>query len=360
MSNPVWMRAYAASPLIYLNKGILSFFAMILALLQCYVFYNAFNKNIDGLINTLGSFINATLSTTATVGGIVSAALGVAFAAGLWLVLAGLVLALCNQLLEFALQLFRSYEAPEGTALRKHYQQAAIHHLFMAAYVALTIAALVCTTLALVNPIGAALLCGAVVGLTLVHVAWRFTSADLKDKIKQRIRLNKPEKDRVLSPEPKIDLEKYPQHAKLFTSIDYVAQMRTGAPAQAKDFIEKKIREKLAEFKTQYGDLDCNPKIVLSNKIKSKREVLLHLQKVLEKEQTTGSADLLSKTEVADKYSGAFQSFLREKGDIERIYDGVDYYIRKINNPNSKTTDYVSEDSHEDPSPVIVDAAAFV
>jgi hypothetical protein len=311
MSNRSWFELYNASLISFVNKGLLGFISILLALIQLYFFYYAPNKNIDGWINVTGALTGTFLTNIATYGAILSTLLNFAFAASIWLFIAGLAVGIVNQLAMLSVNLYRSYTAASGSEQRRHYQQAALYQGFIMMQLVLTIAALVFTIIIPINPILITIFCLAVVGLTVCHIAWRFGPDNARQKIKQTIGLSKVEVQVAYQLEN--GQKKSLQYGNLFPVSDYLSQIRVlCSDEERQEYLYLKITEKLDFLQT----------IRTSNiKIQSKIRVL----KVL-LDSLTKNAEVDDKIELLKKNPCAFQSFWLEKGDVERLYDVVVYY----------------------------------
>lgn len=312
MSNHNWLNWFKLSPLSILNKASLGLVSIVLAGFQCYFFYQAVNKNFEAWLNTLSAVIGTGLTSIASYGELIAASLGIGFAAGIWIFLAGLTVNWLNQMLDLGINLYRAFEA-KGSAQRQHYLQAAIQHGFNATYLALTITALVCTFLLAVNPVIVTGFCLGVVGFGLLNIAWRIGSNAVKEQLKQGIGLSKVEQ--TVQPQAGNELTHSPRIKTLLSSRDFIAELKSLPVKDRQAVLELKIDEKLASLRK---NPNSRPKI--ANKI----SVLGLLRNNI-----GASKEMIAKTVLANQYPGAFQSFWREKSDVEQLYDALSYHHSK-------------------------------
>ncbi len=304
MSNRFWFEIFNDSPISLANKGLLSFTTLMLALFQLYFFYYSPNKNIDGWLTISSALTGSILSSIAMYGAILSSILSFTFAAGLWFFMAGLLVGLLTQLILLGINFYRSFEAEPGSAQRKHYQQAALYNGFKMIQIALSIIALVFTLIIPVTPIVAAISCFAVVGLIAAHIAWRFGPSHAKQEIKQMISLGKP------SGKKEKDQNNSTHYRRFFTARDYISEINVlSSDKDKQETLHLAITKKLDTLK-------AIP--TRSKKTQSKINLLKSLLNPL-----NGEGELPSKLPSHKNYPGAFQSFWREKSDVEQLYDAV-------------------------------------
>lgn len=309
-SNPAWFNWFKFSPISILNKASLGIVTIVLACMQCYFFYQAVNKNFEAWSNTLSAVVGTGLTSVATFGEMFATALGLSFAAGIWIFLAGLMVSMVNQLIELGINLHRSLEAPKGSSQRKHYQQAAIQHAFNAMHIALTITSLACLMLLPVNPVLVTGFCLAVVSFGVLNVAWRMGPKGAKEQLKQGVGLTKP------IHEPSFAFKK-PHHSNpLFTATDFISPIKTLSLEDQKTHLQLKIADKSSQLRMNTS---------LSLKQENKIKVLELLSNALE-----DPIKLDSKSVIAKHYIGAFQSFWREKSDVEQLYDAVMFHLNHL------------------------------
>ncbi|MBA2650537.1 MAG: hypothetical protein H0U75_13275 [Legionella sp.] len=303
-SNTTWLNLFKNSPISLINKASLGIVTLILASLQCYYFYHAVNKNFEGWFNTISTIISTGLTSLATYGELLAGLLGFGFAAGIWIFIAGLAVGMVNQLVEAGLNLHRSKQALHGSAQSKHYLQAAIFHGLNASSLGITITALIVSFIIPVAPLVVTFICLSVVGFGLANIAWRFGSEGTKDRIKQGMGLAKPTHEITLRQE----LKKFPENNPSLQTIALDSEATEKSNLKKQQHLNTLLSEKLDGWQKNYQGV----------KIESKKKVVALL-----KSNITTPWNIPSKTEIATKYPKAFQSFWREKGEVEQLYEVV-------------------------------------
>ncbi|WP_131794435.1 hypothetical protein [Fluoribacter gormanii] len=306
--------AFSASPLFYIILPFIGFLLTINALINGYHLAKASNRNVDRWLLFATSAICAALASISLYGAAISKVLGFSFAAGPWFFFSSLLVALSHQFMMFGLNLYRAFESPKDSIQRMHYMQAALSNAFAMAFLAAALGAVVFVLLFPVAPVVGTVFSITAVLFTGVDLLWRMAPDSVKQIIKGRLHLGKPDiaQDAMVNQEaifnPKTNKEE-PKHHRMFTCCDYSAVIRKMDGVAVKAYLLGLIQNKLSLLEQK-----PDPK---NQKINDKISLLKTLLKTIENPQK------ISKMNVRATYPLAFQSFWAEKGDVEQILDAV-------------------------------------
>lgn len=322
-------QAFVASPLYYIILPVSGLLTTLLALMNAYQFAKASNRNLDAWLQFIFSSVCAVLASVSLYGAILTTALGLVFTAGPWLFLSGLTLAFVHQALMMGLNFYRASESLDGASQQKHYLQAAINNGFVLGLLTAMIGTVVFVMITPVAPyLGSAFAISSVV-FVAANLLWRLIPSTWKQGVKAQLNLAKPEA--VFDPmKLECSLEKsntlvqfnfdsnyIDKNKRLFTQIDYGAEIEKMDVKSAKEYLRMTIQHKI---------LVLNDKsIVLTEKRKQKLHCLNELYSSLD------SHNSISKEKILEQYPSAFQSFWADKGEVEQIYDAVKIFQEKHN-----------------------------
>lgn len=122
-------------------------------------------------------------------------------------------------------------------------------------------------------------------------------------------------------------------HSKLFTACDYITKLRGLDRETQAQYLSNHIDSKLILLRQNTSS---------STKIQNKIAVLTKLKDVLAKREP-----ILSKTVLLKEHPSAFQSFWREKGDTEVLFDAVTFHFDKTKVEENKKDNRFTEQDQE-------------
>lgn len=330
MSDSGLYAAFGASPLMYIILPFLGLLLTFNALFNGYKLFKAQNKNIESWLAFLTSAVCAVLASISLYGAALSALVGFSFAAGPWFFFSSLMLASLQQIFMVGLNLLRAYECLPESAQRMHYVQAAMNNLFILSLLSAAIGSVLFIMLfPTVAPVVGSICAGTAVVLTFIDITWRTWPESWKIAVKDALNFTMPaieandeseqlKDEEDLESEP--DEDNNPKHSRLFTCVSHRTEVFKLGVAHAKEYLIKITEQKLKSYDGM-NDLKSQHKVA----------VLTALQKVL-----NDSSNMSNKKQTLVDYPLAFQSFRREKGEVEEIFDAVFLFQNMSKEPESQ------------------------
>ncbi|MFJ1267305.1 hypothetical protein ACD661_01900 [Legionella lytica] len=329
MADTRWYSAFGGSPLFFIMLPFIGILLTLNALMNAYKLAQASNKNLDQWFNFIASATGAVLASISLYGAVLSAFMGLSFAAGPWFFLSSLSLAITHQTIMMGINFYRAYESEADRSQRMHHVQAALNNVFVLGLLSAVVGAVlfimllpsVAPTLGMVSAMSAA-------ALTLFDMMWRTLPHNGKIWIKERLHLGKSElSQNNMQPRVakgvRLDVEEAqeinPNHHRLFTRFVYSNEVKGMTVEQAGNYLTHVIQRKI----NAYGDDTIAPYDAKTN---DKIIVLNKLITVISKKEDA----LVSKDALIAQSPLAFQSFWAEKGDVEQLVDAVMLFQKQV------------------------------
>ncbi|MDR3502717.1 MAG: hypothetical protein P4L79_09060 [Legionella sp.] len=335
MADTRWYSAFGGSPLFFIMLPFIGILLTINALMNAYKLTKANNKNLDQWFNLITSATCAALASISLYGAVLSAFLGVSFAAGPWFFLSSLSLAFTHQTIMMGINFYRAYESWSDRSQRMHYAQAALNNLFVLGLLSAAVGSVLFIMLfpSVAPALGMACAMSAAT-LTLFDMMWHTLPHNGKVWIKGALHLGKselfqnnmqPQMAQGLRHGDKEAQEINPNHHRLFTRVAYSNEVKCMSVDQAGSYLTRIIQRKI----NAYGAEDIIPH---DAKTKDKITVLSKLLTVISDKEDAP----LSKDSLLEQSPFAFQSFWVEKGDVEQLSDAVIEFQKKLKDaPNA-------------------------
>lgn len=328
MSSPRLLTFFAASPLYIVMLPFIGVLNTVLALLNGVELAGSSNKNFDRSLKFVVSTLCALLSSVSLYGNAIAKACGFAFPIAPWFFFSSLTVAASFQALMFAVNMYRAYESPTSSQQRMHHLQAALNNLFLATNLIFAMGAVFFVLIMPAIPYIGMVCAIATVSMMALNVLWRLSPYSWKQAIKSFLHLGKPQlmqieqTHRDSEPRQQIANDEKQTHARLFTCIDYSEVVKTkdlsAATAYLSQVIDAKI--KLLQGGVHQGD----------KKIQDKIAVLTQLNDSISQQSD------VNKRQLQNTYSLAFQSFWKEKGEVEQIVDAAVALLAKNKKPEER------------------------
>ncbi|CAM4441495.1 MAG: hypothetical protein LEGION0403_FIIPPAGN_00104 [Legionella sp.] len=329
MADARWYSAFGGSPLFFIMLPFIGILLTLNALINAYKFTKANNKNLDQWFNLITSATCAVLASISLYGAVLSAFMGLSFAAGPWFFLSSLSVGFTHQTVMMSINFYRAYESWDDRSLRMHHVQAALNNLFILGLLSAAVGSVffimlfpsVAPTLGMACAMSAA-------AFTLFDMMWRTFPHNGKLWIKGALHLGKSElfqnsmhaqMAQALRLGDEDAQEINPNHHRLFTRFAYCNEVKCMTVEQASSYLTRIIQRKI----NAYGDEAIVPH---DAKTKDKITVLNKLITVI----TNKDDALLSKDTLITQFPLAFQSFWVEKGDVEQLCDAVSELQEKL------------------------------
>ncbi len=336
MADTRWYSAFGGSPLFFIMLPFIGLLLTINALINAYKLAKANNKNLDQWLNLTVSATCAVLASISLYGAVVSALLGVSFAAGAWFFLSSLSLAFTHQLVMMGINFYRAYESFLDRSQRMHHVQAAINNIFVLGILSAAVGSVLFVMLfpTVAPALGMACALSAAT-LTLFDMMWHTLPHNGKAWIKGMLYLGKSELSQNnmvhqvgqgLRQGDEEVREINPNHYRLFTRVAYSNEVKRMDVEQASNYLAQLIQGKI----NAYGSEGLIPH---DAKTKDKITVLNKLMAVLSNKENTP----LSKENLIAQSPLAFQSFWVEKGEVEQLCDAVIEFQKILKNASNVT-----------------------
>lgn len=331
MANSRLFSEFTGSPQFFVMLPLMSIWLTVIALIDTYNLAIASNKNLDKWLHFIVSGTCAILSSISIYGSIVSALLGVTFAASSWLFFSSVLVGCLHQTVLLCLNLIRAFESPKHTIQRMHYLQAAINNGFYALLMCSILGGVVFTMLSPVAPVVGSTLAITAVVLTIIDILWQLLPPLYKAAVKNFFYVGKPEMKHQI-PENQVELVQTLKssktidsdtHFRFFTQKDYALEIQNLDVEQAKQYLCSVIEIKLS--KLSQGDLPQNDKV--QQKINALN--LIH-------SYINSQAPFLKK-QLLEQYPLAFQSFWAEIGEVEQIVNAALNLQKNFENSRART-----------------------
>lgn len=329
MADARWYSAFGGSPLFFIMLPFIGILLTINALMNAYKLIQANNKNLDQWFNFITSATCAVLASISLYGAVLSAFMGISFAAGPWFFLSSLILGITHQTIMMSLNFYRAYEAWADRSQRMHYVQAALNNVFVLGLLSAAIGAVLFIMLfPSVAPILGIACAMSAATLTLFDMMWRTIPHNGKVWIKERLHMGKSELSqndiqlqlaKGLIPGDEEAQEINPNHHRLFTRFVYSNEVKHLSVEQASNYLTDVIQRKI----NAYGDDTIAPYDAKTN---DKINVLNKLLTIIPSKEGV----LVSKNALIAQSPLAFQSFWVEKGDVEELVDAVRVFQKKL------------------------------
>lgn len=323
MSDEDLFFIFNGSPLYFAMLPMIGLLSTVMVLVNGFELSKANNKNFDRWFAFIVSALCATLASISLYGAVIASYYELSFAMGPWFFLASVSVAFAHQLTLLGLNCYRAYESLSNSAQRMHYLQAAFNNLYHLGIITAVAGAL---TFVMITPIAPALgsACALVAaGMTVVNLLWKALPAVWRDNIKAHFDLDKPQFDKKmvyvfppnLSADKKLSTEVEPQHSRMFTKRDLVAEIEDKSLEEGRAALQQFIQEKIRRY-------DSYP-LPHSEKNSQKKALLIELSSFLESDCSFSRKALLK------SYPLAFQSFWVETGEVEAIVDAARFLKNK-------------------------------
>lgn len=329
MADTRWYSAFGGSPLFFIMLPFIGILLTINALLNVYKLTKAYNKNLDQWLNLIISVSCAVLASISLYGAVLSAFLGVSFAAGPWFFLSSLSLAFTHQTVMMGINFYRAYESWSDRSQRMHYVQAALNNLFVLGLLSAAVGSVLFIMLfpSIAPTLGIACAMSAAT-LTLFDMMWHTLPHNGKVWIKGAFHLGKAElfqnnasyqmvQGLIQGDENAQEIN--PNHHRLFTRVVYSNEVKCMSVEQAGSYLTRVLQRKI----TAYGAEDITPHDAKTN------DKITVLNKLLTVVSNKEDASIVKDTLLAQSPL-AFQSFWAEKGDVEQLCDAVIEFQKKL------------------------------
>ena len=278
-----WLISFMNSPFYFILMPLLAITISINAIFEWIKLSEAHNKNFQKIFGAVTTTLSAIAALTSIVGGIVAMSLGASFAAGPWLFVTSLAIGTVQQMVMLGINIYGAIHANPNSNQRKAFLQSAAHNLFNLALIALITALVIVVMISPAAPIAIAIVSAMAAAATLANVIWK-TLTDFKPQwvhvIKSTLGLSK--------------------------------QLENTTEEHLSTQISKKIAEQERLLQSTFA-----------TKTADKMAVLKQLQIVVTQSKATDSPNLPAKQVFLSKYPRAFQSFFKEVGEVEALYDAV-------------------------------------
>lgn len=201
MLNAEWLTAFSASPVALVVQPVLCLSLLMLAALQIRQLYKAEKRPLSMYLAVLFGVTCALLSNVSTVGGILTVWAGMAFAAGPWIFLSSLSLALLMQAGFFLWRLGKALSCADPEE-RKQHIEAAIGHAVAGTQLAFCILATMFTIFFPISAPVSAVFSALVVSMVLGQMLWSVLPEDYKQSVKSWVGLGTGKDESHESEEP--------------------------------------------------------------------------------------------------------------------------------------------------------------
>lgn len=353
MANRPWFLAFSATPFFFIVMPLLALVFTGYSLMDLYKLYRSHNRNFEQWGSAIVSTLVAISTSVSLYGAVIATLVGGSFAAGPFFFVGSLSLGFVWYGALLGLDIYRAYQAPGKSEVRIEHIKSAFSRAYTLAVIAAVTGTAVFVLIAPVAPPVAAAFAILAVSLTAAHLlvpfAWWLVPNRPKAWIKTTLGLEAPD----LPEEQKLDIQltKVKASSPLFASgIDPVSTIKSLRDNHKIAYLIRLIDLKINQLKgpdvlNKDSDvLNIEPKEASQNsksgKIQAKIELLEYLKNRLN--NTNFHTEDLESCIKPFKAKGAFSSFFRTKGDVERIYEACQLVLWQ-NNGDAKQSLTVDE-----------------